>query len=114
MNTITIIHNPRCSKSREALKIIEERGISPVVIEYLNGELSRELLEKVIKSLGVHPQEILRTKEEEFQALSLNLENAEEVITAIMQHPKILERPIVMKGNQAVIGRPPEKVLELF
>lgn len=114
MNTVTIIHNPRCSKSREALASIEAKGITPTIIDYLNGGLTRELLENVVKLLQVHPKEILRTKEDEFKALTLDIENANEVMDAILKHPKILERPIVINGEKAVIGRPPENVLKLF
>lgn len=113
MNQCQIIYNPQCSKCRESLAILEEKGIKPEVIEYLNGELTRELLDKVIATLKVHPKELLRTKEEEFKALKLDLENADEVINAILKHPEILERPIVIQGNKAVIARPPKKILEI-
>ena len=114
MNTITIIRNPRCSKSRETLQIIESRGYQARIIDYLNGELTKELLEDIIKKLNVHPREILRTKEDEYKTLNIDFNNADEVIKAILKHPKILERPIVVKGNHVVIGRPPENVLKLF
>lgn len=114
MNNITIIHNPRCSKSRETLQIIESRGLEAKIIDYLNGELNKELLEDVVKKLNVHPKEILRTKEDEFKALTIDLDNANEVIDVILKHPKILERPIVIKGNKAVIGRPPENILTIL
>jgi arsenate reductase len=84
------------------------------VIDYLNGGLSKELLGRVTKALKVRPKEILRTKEEEFKRLKLDVENDEEVLNAILKHPIILERPIVVKGDQGVIGRPPENILKLL
>ena len=114
MNTITIIHNPRCSKSRQALQIIESQGQQAKIIDYLNGELTKQLLEEIIKKLNIHPKEILRTQEDEYKTLHIDFNNADEVILAILKYPKILERPIVIKGNQAVIGRPPENILRLF
>jgi arsenate reductase len=114
MKECQIIYNPQCSKCRQSLALLEEKGFKPQVIEYLNGELTRELLTSVITTLNVHPKELLRTKEEEFKSLRLDLENAEEVIDAILKHPKILERPIVIQGKKAVIGRPPEKILDIL
>lgn len=114
MKTVTIIHNPRCSKSREALMLIESLGHEPKIIDYLNGELSKELLEEIVKLLKIHPKEILRTKEDEYKTLNINFDNQNEVITAILDFPKLLERPIVIKDDQAVIGRPPENILTLF
>lgn len=114
MEKFTIIHNPRCSKSRETLSILESRGIAPQVVDYLGGELSKDFLLRVIKALHVHPREILRTKEEEFQSLNLDLNDSEAIVEAILAHPQILERPIVLRGDKAVIGRPPENVLKLF
>lgn len=114
MKTITIIHNPRCSKSRDTLELIKSHGYEAKIVDYLNGELTKELLEEVLKLLNVPAKEILRTKEEEFNTLQINLENEKEIIAAILKHPKLLERPIVIKDNKAVIGRPPENVLSLF
>jgi arsenate reductase len=96
------------------MKILEDRGCNIQVINYLDGDLSEELLRKVLKALKLHPKEVLRTKEEEFKELNIDLENDEQVIKAIMKQPKLLQRPIVMKGDRAVIARPPEYVLELF
>lgn len=114
MKTITIIHNPRCSKSRDTLELIKSHGYEVKIVDYLNGELTKELLEEVLKLLNVPAKEILRTKEEEFKTLQINLENEKEIIAAVLKHPKLLERPIVIKDNKAVIGRPPENVLSLF
>ncbi|WP_408096351.1 arsenate reductase (glutaredoxin) [Peredibacter sp. HCB2-198] len=114
MNKFIITHNPRCSKSRDALAILEEHGIEPEIVDYLNSGLTRDFLTKIIETLKVHPKELVRTKEEEFQALKIDLNNAQEVINALLEHPKLLERPIVLKGNKGVIGRPPENVLSLI
>lgn len=114
MDTITIIHNPRCSKSRQALQIIESHGYQARIIDYLHGELSKEFLKEVINKLGIHPKAILRTQEEEFKDLNIDLENENEVIDAIIKCPKLLERPIIVKDEKAVIGRPPENVLSLL
>jgi arsenate reductase len=114
MKDILIIHNPRCSKSRETLKILEDHGSKFLIIDYLGGELTKELLKKVVKALKVHPKELLRTKEDEYQELTIDLDNDEAVIQAILNQPKLLERPIVLKGDQAVIGRPPENIRKLL
>ena len=105
-----IIHNPRCSKSRQTLAILQEHSDKVEVILYLEGELDETTLRKAIKGLKLSPSQILRTKEDEFKALKLDTTNDEKVIKAILKHPKILERPIVMHGTKAVIGRPPENV----
>lgn len=114
MQETIIIHNPRCSKSRETLNLLESHGIQPRVIDYLHGELDEKLLKKVISVLNVRPQELLRIKEEEFRDLKINLNDEGQVIKAILDCPKLLERPIVLKGNKAVIGRPPENVLAII
>lgn len=114
MKAVTIIHNPRCSKSREALSLIQSNGYEAKVIDYLNGELTKELLEDIVKLLKIHPKEILRTKEDEYKTLSIDFDNVNDVIAAILKYPKLLERPIVIKGDKAVIGRPPENILTIF
>ncbi|MBH48785.1 MAG: arsenate reductase (glutaredoxin) [Halobacteriovorax sp.] len=105
-----IIHNPRCSKSRQTLALLQEHTDKVEVILYLEGELDEATLRKAIKGLKLSPSELLRTKEDEFKALKLDTANDEKVIKAILKHPKILERPIVIHGAKAVIGRPPENV----
>lgn len=109
-----IIHNPKCSKSRAALEILESKNISPKVVDYLNGDLDKKFLVKTFKALNKRPKEVLRTKEEDFKQLELDLDKDEQVIEAILKYPKILERPIVIKGEKAVIGRPPENVFNLI
>lgn len=110
---IRILHNPRCSKSREALKLLEDQGHTPEIIEYLKGGLSKKFLTDTLKALGLKAKDVLRTKEEIFKELNLNLEDEDAVIDAILHHPVILERPIVIKEKKAVIGRPPENIFKL-
>lgn len=114
MEKTFIIHNPRCSKSRGALEILQAKGIQTEIIDYLNGGLTRQILLDFLQALKLSPKNLLRTKEDEFKALSLDVDNDEQVINAILKYPKILERPLVMQGKRAVIGRPPENVLELL
>lgn len=113
---ITIYHNPRCSKSRQTLQLIEESGQSPKVVEYLKTPPTAEELKKIIQLLGISPRALLRTKEAEYMAHGLdNMALDDDAIIEIMvNYPKLIERPIVINGQQAVIGRPPETVLELI
>ncbi len=115
MSTYTIWHNPRCSKSRQTMGILEEKGIEAEVVKYLDATPSAESIKEVLKKLGISARELMRTKEAEYKALGLKDEEEEEkLIEAMATHPKLIERPIVIKGEKAVLGRPPEKVLELF
>lgn len=112
---LTIFHNPRCSKSRQTLELLQSRGEKPEVVEYLKeGELTFERLERALGALGIKASEALRTKEKEFKDLNLDLEDEGAVKQAILSCPKILERPIVIKGDKAVFGRPPENIESLF
>ncbi len=110
-----IYHNPRCSKSRGALELLRQNGVTAQVVEYLNTPPDRQTLEELLDLLG-GPRELLRKGEEEYSALGLD--NAAlgraELIDAMLAHPKLIERPIVVVGNKAIIGRPPEKILELL
>ena len=110
-----IYHNPRCSKSRQSLALLRENGMEPEVIEYLKTPLDEVVLRDVIAKLGLKAHEVLRTKEEPYQQLVLSPDSSEEeVITAIVKYPILMERPIVVKGDSAVIGRPPENVQKLL
>lgn len=111
---LKIIHNPRCSKSRQTLALIEESGQAVEVIEYLKNPLAREEIVKIAALLKVSPLEMMRTKETEFKEQNLKGESDEALFDAMAQFPKLIERPIVIKGEQAVIGRPPENVLSLL
>jgi len=116
MNTITILHNPRCSKSRQTLNLLEENGINPDVVKYLDTPPTFDELKAIITKLGISPRDLLRKGEEEYKTLNLKNDSLsdDEVIKAMVSHPKLIERPIVVKGNKAVIGRPIENVIDLL
>jgi arsenate reductase len=114
--TVTIYHNPRCSKSRAALKLIEERGIEPAVVRYLDTPPDASTLDGLLRLLGLEPRELMRRKEPEYQALGLDDPSLsrEALIAAMVTHPRLIERPIVVKDGKAILGRPPERVLDLL
>ena len=116
MNTITIWHNPRCSKSRDSFKLLEERGIEANVVKYLEDVPTKEELQSILAMLGMNSaRELMRTKEAVYSELNLKDETSEEkLIEAMVSNPKLIERPIIIKDNKAVIGRPIEKVIELL
>ena len=110
-----IYHNPRCSKSRQALELLRENGVEPKVNEYLKTPPDEAALRDLLKKLGLCTHEILRTKEAAYVSCGLSPESSEaEILSAIVARPILLERPIIVKGNRAVIGRPPENVRELL
>lgn len=116
MNTsFSIYHNPRCSKSRSALAILEEKGIRPAVVEYLKTPPTKEELRAILQKLGMKPEQIVRKGEDVYkqQFAGKSLTDAQ-WLDALAQNPILIERPIVVKGDRAVLGRPPEKVLELL
>lgn len=113
---LTIYHNPRCSKSREALTLLEASGQPLTVIRYLETPLDSAQLQQLVRKLDLPVRGLLRTGEEEYEALGLaspELTDAK-IIDAIARHPRLLERPIVVNGNRAVIARPPERLKELL
>ncbi|WP_448682445.1 arsenate reductase (glutaredoxin) [Pseudomonas nicosulfuronedens] len=116
MSQISIFHNPRCSKSRGALELLEERGIQPEIIRYLETPPSAAELKALLGKLGIGARQLLRTGEDEYKELDLANPalSDDQLIGAMAQHPKLIERPIVVVGDKAVIGRPPEKVLEIL
>jgi len=116
MSKFTIYHNPRCSKSRETLKLLEEGGVEFEVVEYLTNPPSEAELKKIIKMLNVTPREVMRHKEEEYKQQKLDNPKltANQLIKAMVRTPKLIERPIVVSNGKAVIGRPPENVLEIL
>jgi arsenate reductase len=116
MKKISIYHNPQCSKSRQTLDIIIKKGIKPKIILYLDKIFSPNELKDIVVKLGITPRDLLRKGESEYKENNLkdlNLKN-DDLIGAMIKHPKLIERPIVIAGNKAIIGRPPEKVLELI
>ena len=116
MSNFTIYHNPRCSKSRQTLHIIEDNDIEPKIILYLEEPPDIKTLSKIINLLGVKPRDLLRTNEVEYKALNLKDKDIDdlEIIKLMSQNPKLIERPIVLSDNEAIIGRPPENVLSLI
>ncbi|VVQ20958.1 putative protein YfgD [Pseudomonas fluorescens] len=116
MTDLTLYHNPRCSKSRGALELLEARGLTPNVVRYLETPLNAAQIKALLGKLGISARQLLRTGEDEYKMLQLADENLSEaqLIDAIAQHPKLMERPILEVGDKAVIGRPPENILELL
>lgn len=114
--TVTIFHNPRCSKSRQTLALLEGKGISPIIREYLKDVPTFAELDELLNILGLEPRELMRKKEAEYEAAGLNDEtlNRDQLIKGMIVNPKLIERPIVIKEGEARIGRPPETVLEIL
>ncbi len=112
----TIYHNPRCSKSRKTLELLRERGIKPDIVEYLRSPPDAQTLRSVLQVLGLPASALIRTGETEFAESGLNLDVATEaqIFAAISRYPKLLQRPIVVTAKGAVIGRPPENVLDII
>ena len=113
---LTIYHNPRCTKSRETLALLHEHGQEPRVVLYLDTPPDHTELQSLLRQLGISPRELLRTKEDEYKALGLNRPDLTDdaLIDAMVRHPRLIERPIVSDSQRAVLGRPPENVLELL
>lgn len=116
MSEIILYHNPKCSKSRQTLALLEERGIQPRIIEYLNTPLTQQQLDHILNCLQYEPLQLMRTKETRYQELGLDHTtlSREEAIQTIIDNPILMERPIVVHENKAAIGRPPENVLEIL
>ncbi|MEZ6060494.1 MAG: arsenate reductase (glutaredoxin) [Planctomycetaceae bacterium] len=109
-----IYHNPKCTKSRQTLALLREHGVEPDVVEYLKTPPSETELDGILKSLGLQPAELARKKEARDTGLDLQSMSRREAIAAMVAHPGVIERPIVVSGRKAVIGRPPEAVLALL
>jgi len=110
-----IYHNPRCSKSRQTLNLLQERGGNIEIIEYLKDNLSVIELEKIIEKLGINPIDLVRRKEQIWIENYKNKDlSSKEIVKVMVENPKIIERPIVVIGKNAIIGRPPENVLSLL
>lgn len=112
----TIYHNPRCSKSRETLQLLQEKGISPDVVLYLETPPDAVTLKNLLKKLGLKPRDLMRQKEAEYKAMGLDdaALTDDQLIAAMVECPKLIERPIVVHGKKAALGRPPEKVLDIL
>jgi len=110
-----IYHNPRCSKSRETLQLIKDAGVEVEIVEYLNAIPTAEDLKMILMKLNLKPTDILRKGEAVYKEKFKNSNfNDDEWIKVMLEYPKLIERPIVVKGNKAILGRPPQNVLELF
>jgi len=115
METLTIYHNPRCSKSRAALALLQERKVPLRIVEYLKDPPTRAELAALRKKLGLAPAEWIRKTESEFKDAGLTANSPDDkLLDAMATHPILIERPIVVRGARAVVGRPPERVLELL
>jgi len=114
--TTTIYHNPRCSKSRQTLQLLEAHGIQPEVVKYLETPPDEATLKALLDMLGLEPRQLMRQKEAEYQELGLDNADLDRdaLIRAMVEHPKLIERPIVVKDGKAALGRPPEQVLEIL
>ena len=114
--TVTIYHNPRCSKSRQTLNLLQEKGVEPEIVEYLKTPPDTETLTQLLDMLGLEPRDLMRKKEKEY--LENDLANPalsrDELIAAMVTNPKLIERPIVVQGSKAALGRPPESVLDIL
>jgi arsenate reductase len=114
--SLTIYHNPRCSKSRQTLELIEQQGYAPQIVEYLKTPPDRATLVQILDLLGLEPRDLMRKKEPEYRENNLDDQSLgrDELIDAMLEYPKLIERPIVVRDGKAIIGRPPENVLEIL
>lgn len=116
MSQTTIYHNPRCSKSRQTLELLESQGIQPTIIKYLDTPPDRNALVHLLAMLHMKPRDLLRKGESEYKELGLSNKDLsdDQLIDAMVAHPRLIERPIVVNGDQATIGRPPENALNIL
>jgi arsenate reductase len=116
MKPIRIYHNPRCSKSRQTLELLKQQGVEPQIVEYLKETPSADEIESILKMLDLEPRELMRRKESEYKELGLDNPKLDRkaLIQAMVDHPKLIERPIVINQDRAAIGRPPESILEIL
>jgi arsenate reductase len=114
--SVTIYHNPRCSKSRQTLQLLKDKGIEPEIIEYLQTPPSKTRLKEILRLLNKSPRELMRRKEAEYKQNGLDDEtlSKDQLISAMVSHPKLIERPIVLANGKAAMGRPPEDVLNIL
>jgi len=115
MQTI-IYHNPRCSKSRQTLQLLQDNNIEPSIIEYLKTPPTHQQLDSILRGLAMEPQNLLRTGEDIYKQLDIANRSLsrDELIAIMIEHPKLIERPIVVAGDKVVIGRPPELIMEII
>lgn len=116
MSDFTLYHNPRCSKSRQALALLQQHGVEPDIVLYLEQPPTQKLLKDLLQKLGISARDLLRRGEAEYKTLGLDDASVSEakLIAAMHAHPQLIERPIAVRGERACLGRPPENVLELL
>ena len=116
MSDIVIYHNPRCSKSRQTLELLKEQSIKPKIIKYLETPPTADKLKRILKLLGMKPRDLIRKREKEYKELGLDDEalSDDELIEAMVEHPRLIERPIIISDGKAALGRPPEQVLDIL
>ena len=116
MTSVTIYHNPRCSKSRQTLQLLVEKNLQPEIVEYLKNPLDKKQLQQLTKLLNCSVRDIIRTSEAEYKDNNLSKADLSDhsLLDAIVKMPKLMQRPIVVKGNAAAIGRPPENILKIL
>lgn len=116
MPRTVIYHNPRCSKSRQTLELLNSNGIEPEVVEYLDTPPDAATLRTILDMLDLQPRELMRRDEAEYKALGLDDDSlsADQLIAAMIEHPRLIQRPIVVRDGRAAIGRPPEQVLGIL
>lgn len=114
--SVTIYHNPRCSKSRQTLQLLRDRGVEPQIVQYLDTPPDAATLDGILAGLGMEPRDLMRRKEAPYAALNLKDEALDRavLITAMVANPILIERPIVVSGGKVALGRPPESVLEIL
>jgi len=114
--SVTLYHNPRCSKSRAALALLEEKGVEPEIVEYLKNPPSAAEIKKILKMLNMEPRDLMRKKEKEYSENNLKdpTLTTDDLITAMVANPKLIERPLVLTGGKAAVGRPIENILEIL
>ena len=112
----TIYHNPRCSKSRQTLALLEENGVSPEIVLYLQTPPTADQIKSILAKLAIEPRQLMRVKESEYKENNLadKMLTNDQLIDAMVEHPKLIERPIVLANDKAALGRPPEDVLNIL
>ena len=114
--SVTIYHNPKCSKSRQTLELLSAKGITPTIIEYIKNPPTVEKLKEILSQLGIAPRDLMRKKEDIYKELELRILSLsdKDLIDLMIEHPILIERPIVIANGKAVLGRPPEQVFDIL
>jgi arsenate reductase len=116
MSSVTLYYNPRCSKSREALRLLQEKGVEPQLVDYLRNPPDIRQIDRILGLLGLEPRELMRRDETEYAAHHLDNSalTRDQLVQAMVDHPVLIQRPIALKNDRAVLARPPERVLEIL